>query len=35
MKIIIATKENNVRDNDNDELKKAIKSGNIKKGNGA
>ena len=32
MQVIVATKENNVGNNDNDELKKLIKSGNIKKG---
>ena len=33
MQVVVARKENNVGDNDNDELKKFIKSGDIKKGN--
>ena len=35
MQVVIAQKENNIRDNNDDELEKIIKSGDVKKGNRA
>ena len=32
MQIIVAQKENNIGDDDNDEIKKVVKPGDIKKG---